>query len=212
MKKIIYGIWILLFVICFHLSFRYIMNEIYIGKYNDSIYENKIINFLLLFNYPESYVAHYNKGNNYYNLKDFDNAVNEYNSALKTVKGDRRCKVLINLSLSKLELIDLKSNDVKQKLIDIQNILLDSNCATSDNKGKNEDAQELYNEIEKLLNSSGGGSGDQDDEKDNNNDDNNNQNDYKDIENKLKEQQQQSSEDREKNQRKEYKAYTGKSW
>lgn len=211
MKKIIYGIWILLFVICFHLSFRYIINEVYIGKYNNSIYENNIVNFLLLFNYPESYVAHYNKGNNYYNLKEYDNAINEYNSALKTVRGDRRCKVLINLSLSKLELIDLKSSDVRQKLIDIQNILLDSDCATSDNKGKNEDAQELYNEIEKMLNSSGGGSKDQDDDKKDDNK-NNNQNDYSDIEKKLKEQQQQASDDREENQRREYQTYNGKSW
>ena len=212
MKKIMYPVIIIIGFIIIHLSFRYILNEVYINNYNNGNYSNSIVNFLKILNYPESYIAHYNKGNNYYNLKEYENAIEEYNKALRTVKGSRKCKVLINLSLSKFELIDLNQDIARDKLLEIQNILLEDSCATRDNKGKDSEAQKLYNEIEALLNSKGGGGsgGDpQDNPPDNPND---NPQNYDELQKKLREQQQKASNDRKTVNKRDYEYYNGKNW
>ncbi len=155
MKKWIYGIYIFLFVFSLHLTIRYFLNEVYISKYNNGIYNNNIVDVLHVLNFPQSYVVHYNKGNSLYQEEKYEEAVSEYQEALKTVSGDRRCKVIVNLSFAKFQLVDMDNKDtIVRDLKKIQEILLDHNCATKDNKGKNQDAQNFYNEIEKLLNSS----------------------------------------------------------
>ncbi len=218
MKKIVYilvGILLLFFI---HLTFRYTLNEIYIGKYNNENYDNGIVDFLHFLNYPESYIAHYNKGNNLYQTGEFESAVQEYEQALKTVKGDRRCKVEINLAFTKIELAtDKKNNTIEvDKINEIQKILLDSDCATKDNKGKNRDAQRLYNELEKLKKNAqgdGGGGSDDNNDPDDNQGGSGNEKDYSDLEDKLRQQQIDGQKERQEyvNPR-EYEYYTGKSW
>ena len=209
MKKVIYTFYIILFAIFFHLGFRYILNEKYIGDYNNGDYDNSIVNFLLTINYPEQYVAYYNKGNNYYNLKEYEDAIKAYESALRTVKGDKRCMVLINLTLSKLELIDLNKTDARSKLVEARDTLTDSNCATRDNNGTNETAQDLYNKIDEILKAEGGGGGgttgdDPPEEKP--------PEDYDNLEKKLKEQQQRANDERKNVQQKNGDYYNGKKW
>lgn len=214
MKKLIYSVFILLFLIASFLSIRYALNEVYITRYSNSNYDNGILNYLLLINYPEPYIAHYNKGNNYYNLEDYDSAISEYNESLKTVKGERKCKVIVNLSLASLQKVDLKSKSAVNDLKGIQGILLEDDCATEDNKGKDDDAQELYNEIEELLNSQSSSPQEPDDDEDDDDDDDKNepQDEYKELEDKLKQQQQQASAERNKVNSRDYEYYSGKKW
>ena len=215
-KKIGYVVFILFFLFFAHLSLRYFLNEVYIGKYNDGIYDNKIVNFLMFLNYPESYIAHYNKGNNLYQTEEYKEATDEYLIALETVPKSRKCMVIVNLSFAKFQLVDMENQDtIVRDLKAIQKILLQDNCATKDGKGTNKDAQNFYDEIEKLLNSQGQGQGDDDDDDDNDDDNDNpqdNPDDYKELEEKLKKQQEQSFDERNRVDPREYEYYNGKKW
>ena len=71
MKKIIRIIYIILILILIKLIISFTLNEIYISKYEKGIYKENLVKILEILNYPESYIAHYNHGNYYYqNEKD----------------------------------------------------------------------------------------------------------------------------------------------
>ncbi len=217
MKKVIAIILIIIFLIGLHLTSRYFINEIYIDKYNNEQYDSGLINLLKIFNFPESYIAYYNKGNSYYQTEDYQKAIREYEQALKSVPSKRECPVRTNLSLAQLAIIDYDNpNTLADELIEVERILLENDCATIDNNGIDESSQELYNEIEELLNSNGGGgSGGSGDSNKSNNNDPNNQNDPtdQDVINKLREQQQQAAGDREEiYHNHDYEYYEGKTW
>ena len=208
MKRALNIIFIVIFVICLHLSVRFLLNESYIKKYNKGDYVNAIVNYLLFLNYPEDYVAHYNKGNNLFNSSQFSDAVNEYDKALRTVKGERRCKVITNKGLALYNQVDFKSNDARKNLEAILVVLLDSDCATTDKKGTYKPTQTLYNEIEEMLKEGKGGDPKPNDDPPDGEDPKT----YDDLENKLKKQQQQANDDRKDVKKKEYEYYKGKSW
>lgn len=220
MKKLIYSLLIILTIIGLHLTSRYIINEIYLNQYEDENYESNLNNFLRILNYPETYIAYYNKGNSYYMLEEYPNAEKEYEKALKTVSKNRVCDVRINLSLSKLAQLDYENDsNIIDKLDDIEKILLDDNCATIYNSGKDKDAQELYNEIEKLKKSKSSPEkqdpDNKDDDKEKQQKDNKEQTEKeKELEKKIQQQKKETAQDREKNNYGKYKYeyYTGKTW
>lgn len=219
MKKVGYVLYIILFVICFHFSVRFFLNEIGIHRYHNYNFDNGIVNYLMILNYPEPYIVHYNKGNNLYQEGKYEEAIEEFSEAMKTVKGDRKCKVEINLALSKIKLVNF--DDAKtaiKELKEIQKILLEDNCATEDNNGKDEESQELYNELEKKKEETKEKNGDNNDD---NKDDDENEDEQdsdeqkqkeKELEDKLKEQQEQSSNERNKVDQRDYQYYDGKKW
>ena len=218
MKKIIIIILSIISIIILHLSTRYTINEIYISKTNDGIYDDSLVNKLFIINYPETYIAYYNKGNSYYLQEKYNEAIDEYEKALKTVKKNRECKVRNNLALSYMKLLNLKSNNLNEEIEFIQKILLENNCASSDLKsGIDDNSQEIYNELEEAKKQV----------EPNDPNDPNNPNDPKDpneptqeekeIEEKLKEQQRQTQKEREEKEREanyinDFDYYTGKNW
>ena len=212
MKRALNIIFIVIFVICLHLSVRFLLNELYIKKYNNGDYSNSIINYLLLLNFPDDYVAYYNKGNNYYNLAQYSDAVEEYDKALRTVKGERRCKVVTNKGLALYYQVDFKSRDARTKLEHILQVLLDSDCATVDYKGTFEPAQTLYNIIEAMLKGSGGGDPIPGDDPPDDGGGGGTPIDYTEIERKLREQKKDATDERKDVKRKEYEYYKGESW
>ena len=163
MKKILYIVLSIIVLICFHLSIRYIINENFINKYKDGNYDSNSIDILKLINYPESYIVYFNKGDNYYRKQEYKNAQNEFEKALKKAPEDKVCIVTNNLSLSMLQQVDFTEEGWDLKLIEVEKVLLKDDCATKDFKGRNKDSQELYNEIEYVLNNAGQGDGDGDD-------------------------------------------------
>ena len=201
MKKIIIFVLVIISLFLFHLSIRYVINEAYISKSNKGYYNSSLVEQLFILNFPESYIAYYNKGNNLYNLEEYNDAILEYEKALKTVSKKRECKVRNNLSLSYMKILNLTKEDLIDDIEYIQDILLVNNCAAKDLvSGKDSNSQEIYNELEKLKqekSSKGGSTGDKDNNKENQNN-NNNEDDSKEkeLEEQLKEQQRQTQQDR----------------
>lgn len=212
MKKTII---IIISIILFHLSARYIINEIYISKINNNNYDSSLINSLFIINYPEPYIAHYNKGNSLYYKKNYNEAIKEYEIALKTVPTSRECKVRNNLSLTHISLLDLQKDNIKEDIEYIQKILLVNNCASNDLiSGKDDNSQIIYNELENIKNQND--PTDPTEPKDPKEPDEPTSKEQE-IEKKLKEQQIQTQKDREekekeKNYIKDYDYYRGKKW
>ena len=218
MKKSIITICIIFAIITLHLTVRFAINEKFIKDYNNGLYGNNSMDYLKLINTPQAYIAYYNKGNQYYQNEEYKKAIKEYTEALSKAPKKKICIIRNNLSLSKLALIDLKADDARDKLIEVEEVLLSDNCATEDNTGNNADSQELYNEIEKLLNQQNNNDDQKDDNKDDqkeqqedNNDDNDEQKEQ-DLKEQLQEQQQQASEEREENEAQDYEYCDDNCW
>jgi len=150
-----------------------------------------------------------------YKLKEYDKAISEYEIALKTVPTERECLVRTNLSLASLEVIDYEDiKNLKDRLIGVEKILLESDCAKRDGNGRDKSSQKLYDKIEELLNldSSSSDSSESSESQESSEDDETTQNSEQ-IENILQQQQGQSINEREEHERREYSDYyRGKKW
>ena len=155
MKKkvlIAYGI---LIIIGVKLFVTFVSNEKIISNYKSGIYDINAQKKMLLFNFVEPYIAHYNYGNILYKNSDFDGAIKEYNKALKLFPTEEKeCDIRINLALAMLANIDEKSEaDEKiEKLLEARKKLCEVGCANeNDSYGHNETAEELKSEIDELI-------------------------------------------------------------
>ncbi len=156
-KRIVAGMYVLMFIVCAKLGFQYIYNEYVIEQYEQ---ENYSIDAgpLQSGNWIQPYVAHYNMGNIYYQNEEYENAITEYKTALELKPGkDRECSVRINLALAMIKNMG-KDYDSEEKvessletLKEARNILLENNCATENGDGHNETAEELKEEIDEMI-------------------------------------------------------------
>ena len=107
---------ILLFIALF-LGIRYIINGVFLLNYKNGTYLYKAEVFLEKLNAPEGYLPYYNAGNAYYNLEDYDNAIDSYKSALESHPSDKKeADIRVNLALAMLHKIDFDNiNTEKQK-------------------------------------------------------------------------------------------------
>lgn len=166
-KKLLIVVLILLFV-AIRLIIRYSTNNTYIKKYNNKEYDLNIVKKLLNLNIQERYIAHFNYGTALYQLEQYEQAKEEFNEALKTVPDKRVCDVRVNITLTELKLFKEEEDlDIYIKKIEnIQGIVLQDSCATKDQKGRDQKAQEIYDYLEKLkeqLQQQQGGGGGQED-------------------------------------------------
>ena len=164
---------------------RVLTNKSFVRAYENEQYDTKKEEALLVMNSPEGYVPYYNLGNASFKNEDYIAAVSYYVEALKTnPPEDKECLIRINLALAMCYTIDFEDLDTQEKKDDAiailqsaRAILLEKGFATDDGNGKSADAQQLKDDIEKMLeeltdNSQGSG----DDNKDpnqNNSDDGN---------------------------------------
>lgn len=201
MKKKLLVVFVLFFLLGLHLAFRYLLNEKFISDYDNGKYDGNVLDVLKIINYPESYIVYFNKGDSYYKKQEYKNAQDEFEKALKRAPEDKVCIVTNNLSLSMLQQVDFKQKGWDEKLIAVEDVLLKDECATIDNDGKNKDSQELYNEIEYVLQNGGKGSDDsddQDDEQQQEEQEDDQDDKEEDIKDKMKEQQEEAIKERDK--------------
>lgn len=202
MKKIIKIMYILVICITIILSFNFILNEIFVSKYNNKQYDENILKFIKYINISEPYIVCYNIANAKYQKEDYDGAIEEYKKALNLFPTkNKECDIRINLVLAMLKKIDVE-NDKKEDIIFVLDesleILCEKGCANiNDNNGHNKDAETLKEEILEFKNKLN-----EDSNGDNNNNDNKT-NDEKStdehnasVEEKLKQIQKQSVEER----------------
>lgn len=149
MKKII---WSILAVLLLGLTVTFISNEITIVNYNKGVYkENK----LAVLEFMQPYVSHYNNGNIGFKRENYNEAIVEYEKALKSgVPKKKECLVRINMALAMIETIDFENGsaeDAIKTLNDARDTLTEKGCADDKNSGHNSDAQQLKNDIDKLI-------------------------------------------------------------
>lgn len=157
-KRIIAGLWVVLVLLLSVLLLADISNKNFIQDFKNGIFEQNTFGFL---GFWEPYVNHYNRGNLYYSLGDYERAIEEYQEALKTAsEKPEDCMARINYALSLVVPLDLESltgdnaDEYLSVLYEARDLLCENGCANSDSDkgGHDSDAQRLKNEIEELIN------------------------------------------------------------
>lgn len=150
-KKIAIAIWILTATFLGILVINYYGNRKMIANYGEGVYQQNELGFL---GFTQPYINHFNRGNIYYQLGDYEKAKQEYQMALNLLPTDPYdCKIRVNYALSHVTPIDVKSinEDNYEDIIEIcetaKGILSEKDCATENNDGHYYAAQKLYNEI-----------------------------------------------------------------
>lgn len=171
---------VLLLICGLFLVVRFVMNEIFLRRYDRKVYSTKYEEPLLVMNFPDSYLPYYNLGNVAYQNGDYDEAISNYKKALEigAPHEDKECNIRVNLALSMLMKIDW-ANMTTQKNVErairqlkaARNVLTEEGCANLDDpNGHNEDAEKLKKDIDDMLeqlqqqNDSGNSDNQQDDQ------------------------------------------------
>lgn len=116
MKKILVIIYILLLLLLLKLVASFTINELFIAKYEDEIYEEEDTRKLFFLNTFEPYTAYYNHGNVLYYNRNFDGAISEYEKALElSPPEDKERDVERNLELAKRMKEQTESNTEEEK-------------------------------------------------------------------------------------------------
>lgn len=156
-KKILIGIYIGMLLICGKLAFNYIYNAIAIYRYHQYDYTVNV-KPLLIFNWSEPYIAHYNQGNIYYKNDCFEDAVASYEKALDvSPPEEKECAIRINLALAMLGTMDedYSAPEYVDTSLEIlkgaRDVLLEKGCAAENGDGHSETAEQLKVEIEALM-------------------------------------------------------------
>ena len=142
------------------LAIKLFTNHSFVKQYNYGNYVESKEKALLTLNVPESYLPYYNLGNVAYKRGDYNSAIGYYNQALNLYPiGTKDCKIRINLALSYCYSIDYYNLSSREKidtaiftLYKARDILLANGCAKDgDEVGHNDDAQQLKEDIDKMI-------------------------------------------------------------
>ena len=149
-KKIAIAIWILTASFLGILVVNYVGNRKMIENYGQGVYQQNELGFL---GFTQPYINHFNKGNVFYQLGDYQKAKQEYQLALNLRPDEPYdCKIRVNYALSYVTPIDVDdiNEDNYKDVIEIcetaKSILAENDCATENNDGHYYAAQKLYND------------------------------------------------------------------
>ena len=196
-------------VLCFNAVYNFFLVRDYLGDEPTMSAEP-----LQALNLYQEYVAHYNAGNVAYSEGNFKEAIDSFRKALTLDHPEEKdCDIRVNLVLASINQYEgmlgkknFPADEFRQTLLEGRDILLADGCATDNNDGHDKDAQQLKNDIDKLLemmNQSGGGgsddgsSGGGSDDGQSGNDGQDNSDVEDDLEEKLKDFEQESANERE---------------
>ncbi|MBQ7707851.1 MAG: tetratricopeptide repeat protein [Lachnospiraceae bacterium] len=156
-KKILIIVYVLFLLVLGKLIFTYAYNEHVIKKVKENSYTGRA-DVLTFANFYEPYIAHYNRGNIFYKNGNYDEAIKEYNNALKCHVPDRKeCSIRINLALSIIGKIpnDYDAPDKIDATIatlkEAREVLLPDDCANEEGTGHSAEAEKLKKEIDDLI-------------------------------------------------------------
>lgn len=138
---------------------RVFVNASYVNRYDAGDYDTAAEEKLIYVNYLESYVVYYNLGNAAYQEGDYLKAAGLYAEALKynAPEGDD-CQIRINYALSLCYSIDYDNletqSDIENALTILyaaRDALTVNGCANDEGTGHNSDAQQLKEDIDKMI-------------------------------------------------------------
>ena len=156
-KKILIIIYIVLIIIILKLIYNSSLNSFLVIKYNNGEYSEKLAEQLVLFNFPEGYIANYNYGNVLYQNGKYDDAIEQYKKALnnKSIPEKKECSIRINYALSICKTVHVDESDkesIKQAISTYESaidVLTKNGCANKeDNNGHSENAEKLKKDIQ----------------------------------------------------------------
>jgi len=176
-KVIVIVLTVLLFLFLGLLTFNYCYNEFTITKYEEHDYSQNddLLTHTSIF---QAYIAHYNNGNIHYQCGEYQEAIEDYKQALEAgaPHEDEECNVRVNLALAIIGTLPENYSVLEnveqsiQTLEEAREYLLEEECALDDGEGHDDEAQQLKEEIDKLIEQlkqqqSGGGSDNPDEPK-----------------------------------------------
>ncbi|MCI9287790.1 MAG: tetratricopeptide repeat protein [Clostridia bacterium] len=143
-------------LILIKLTSSLIINKNFIKNYNNGDYEEKYAKKMLILNFFEPYIAHYNYGNILYQNGNFDEAIIEYEKALNLFPPKyKECNIRINIVLSMLQKIYINNSEdekILEKLMEARRFLCEKGCANEDNdNGHSDEAENLKKDIDKMI-------------------------------------------------------------
>ncbi|MBR1796930.1 MAG: hypothetical protein IJ757_02815 [Clostridiales bacterium] len=155
MKRVLAAIWTVLAMLLAIFILADYSNNLMISKFEQGVYEQNSLGFL---GFTEPYVNHYNRGNIFYSLHQYESAEEEYKLAMESELDDpMECRLRVNYALSLVERIEPSLitednlDDVLALLDEARDILCEDGCASrNDNSGHYPDAQTLKNEIDEF--------------------------------------------------------------
>ena len=149
---------------------RWGLNAWYVAEAEKGIYHPEMETMLSLFDKPDGYIIWYNIGNYHYENGDYEEAEIAYLKAIECgIPYEKECPVKVNLALCKLAQLDedewdeffeccdsgninVQSRKVEKVLLEARDILTEDECAHEDDEnGHDEQAQQLKDEIDELL-------------------------------------------------------------
>lgn len=139
---------------------RVLANKVFVKRYNAGNYDTKLEEKLLLLNFPESYTPFYNLGDAYYKQECYSEAASYFTEALKMYPPEEKeCSIRINLALSlcyTIDFSDLSSQDKIDTAIYVlykaRDTLLENGWAVEEGDNfRDADAQQLKEDIDKML-------------------------------------------------------------
>ncbi|MCR4791427.1 MAG: tetratricopeptide repeat protein [Lachnospiraceae bacterium] len=149
------------------------VNAYFVKEAQKGRYHSELEIWLTHFKFPNEYVIWYNIGNYYYENGDYEEAEEAYKKALECeIPYEKECPVRVNLALSMMAQLDddeweaffacngpfelnALSRKVEKTLLDARDVLIEDGCAhENDEDGHDEQAQQLKDEIDELLESS----------------------------------------------------------
>ncbi len=158
-RKVLVVVYIILIFITLKLLYNISQNTILINKYNNGEYSESGAKALTFLDFPESYVAHYNYANIFYQNGKYEEAIEEYSKSLKGyIPKDKECNIRINYALAICKTVDLDENDEQSINNAINqyeqaiNVLTENGCANKENNnGHSLKAEQLKKDIQKEI-------------------------------------------------------------
>ena len=154
MKKAAIITTIILFLLLLKFLFTFIINEVVIVSYNQGVYQEDLISLLEKANWQQPYIVYYNRGNIYHKKKQYNDAIDDYEKALKKNPPiEKKCDIRINMTISMIERINTnKKSEYIKALEEAKENLYKDHCAdSSDDSGESEEAEQLEDEINEQL-------------------------------------------------------------
>lgn len=139
---------------------KLVLNHSYVVAYANEEYLVEKEEKLLKLNIPESYLPYYNLGNAAYSQLDYNSAIGYYTKALSLFPvGQKECDIRVNLALSMCYSIDFDHLSSQESidtaliiLYKAKDILLENGWASEvHEEGKDADAQQLKEDIDKMI-------------------------------------------------------------
>lgn len=139
---------------------RIISNHLFVKAYAEGEYKKEKEERLLTINVPESYLPYYNLGNVAFEEGEYTTAIGYYTQALSLFPmGQKECDIRINLALAMCYGIDWENMNSQESvdtallvLYKARDVLLENDWATEDGVGhKDDDAQQLKEDIDKMI-------------------------------------------------------------